>query len=288
MKNSTIKKLAFDFLSTSNKEEKTAILGRVKGLLELYSDDLLNLSPSKILKALGLTYFTGRNSSSKVEKGLKKEIDTIILYLSASKNAGFDICKFASEFCRKVCLVESGRASMEKNNGAIHTARLVKTWLVKFTPQVAEKLILWEIDKAQKRKDKNDREFVVRLNGTSDLDFSSVISKRPHVQFYDYTKKPSTSKFENHHLTFSFSGDNMSQVFKMLSKGFNIAVPVMAKDFQEALKLENCYNGDETDLRSFDEFQGKLCLLKIKGNGITKNDFIMDLQEVKKLNDAIK
>lgn len=288
MKKSTIKKLAFDFLSTSNKEEKTAILGHVKDILKLFNNDLLNLSPSKILKTFELSYFTGRNSSSKVEKGLKKEIDTIILYLSASKNAGFDICNFASEFCRKVCLVESGRASMEKINGAIHTARLVKTWIVKFAPKVAEKLILWEIDKAQKRKDKSGREFVVRLNGTSDLDFSSVISKRPHVQFYDYSKKPSVSKFENHHITFSFSGDNMPQVFKMLSKGLNVAVPIMAKDFQEALKLENCYNGDETDLRSFDEFQGKLCLLKIKGNGIEKNDFIMNLKEVKKLNDAIK
>lgn len=287
MKNSTIKKLASDFLSTSNKEQKDFILGRVKGLLDLYHNDLLNLSPSKILKALELTYFTGRNSSSKVEKGLKKEIDTIILYLSASKNAGFDICKFASEFCRKVCLVESGRASMEQKNGAIHTARLVKTWLVKFAPAVAEKLILWEIGKAEKRKEKRGREFVVRLNGTSDLDFSNVISQKPNVQFYDYTKKPGVSKFENHHITFSFAGDNMPQVFKMLSKGINVAIPVMAKDFEEALKLSNCYNGDETDLRSYDKQKGKLCLLKIKGNKIEKNPFIMDLSEVQKLNKSI-
>ena len=287
MKNSTIKKLASDFLSTSDKLEKQLILTDAKIVLEVFEDSSLNLSPSKILKSLELTYFTGRNSSSKVEKGLKKEIDTIILYLSASKNAGFDICKFASEYCRKVCLVESGRASMEQVNGAIHTARLVKTWLVKFAPKVAEKLILWEIGKAEKRKEKSGREFVVRLNGTSDLDFSNVISQKPNVQFYDYTKKPSVSKFENHHITFSFSGDNMPQVFKMLSKGINVAIPVMAKDFEEALKLSNCYNGDETDLRSYDKQKGKLCLLKIKGNKIEKNPFIMDLSEVQKLNDSI-
>ena len=287
MKNSTIKKLGFEFLSTSDKSQREFILGRVHGLLDLYHEDLLNLSPAKILKALDLTYFTGRNSSSKVEKGLKKEIDTIILYLSASKNAGFDVCKFASEFCRQVCLVESGRASMEQVNGAIHTARLVKTWLVKFAPKVAEKLILWEIGKAEKRKEKSGREFVVRLNGTSDLDFSNVISKKPSVQFYDYTKKPGISKFKNHHITFSFSGDNMPQVFKMLANGVNVAIPVMAKDFSEALKLSNCYNGDETDLRSYDKQKGKLCLLKIKGNKIEKNPFIMDLSEVQKLNNSI-
>ena len=287
MKNSTIKKLASDFLSTSDKLEKQLILTDAKIVLEVFEDSSLNLSPSKILKALELTYFTGRNSSSKVEKGLTKEIDTIILYLSASKNAGFDICNFASEFCRKVCLVESGRASMEQSNGTIHTARLVKTWIVKFAPSVAEKLILWEVGKAEKRKEKSGREFVVRLNGTSDLDFSNIISQKPNVQFYDYTKKPSVSKFKNHHITFSFAGDNMSQVFKMLAKGINVAIPVMAKDFAEALKLSNCYNGDETDLRSYDKQKGKLCLFKIKGNGIEKNPFIMNLSEVQKLNDAI-
>jgi hypothetical protein len=287
MNNLNIKSIASAFLSTNNKSKKESLLNDAKSLLESSTNELLILSPAKILKSLELTYFTGRNSSSKVEKGLKKEIDTIILYLSASKNAGFDICKFASEFCRKVCLVESGRASMEQNNGSIHIARLVKTWLVKFAPSVSDKLILWEIDKAVKRKEKSGREFVVRLNGTSDLNFSHLIVQRPNVQFYDYTKKPSVSKLKNHHLTFSFSGDNMQQVFKMVNQGLNIAVPVMAGDFKESLKLSNCYNGDETDLRSYDKEQGKLCLLKIKGNGIAKNPFILDFEEVKQINDAI-
>lgn len=272
-----IKQLAKQFLNSDNSEKK-AILKQVKNYLS-NSDELLNLSPNLILKTFRLSYFCGVNSSSKVEKGKKKNIDTIILYLSASKNAGFDVCKFASDFCRKVCLVESGRASMERHDGNIHVSRLVKTWIVEFAPKIAEKLILSDIDRAVKR----GKEFVVRLNGTSDLNWSNIIKKRPSVQFYDYTKKPMESKFKNHHITFSFSGSNISQVFKMLDKNINAAVAIVASDFKKALKLPNTYNGDETDLRSYDKQKGKLCLLKIKGNNVKKNPFIMDYSEVKKI-----
>ena len=121
-----IKELADRFLLSEDQKEQSEIL--VNASFEL-SQLIFDQITIKTYKALNFSYLLGRNSSSKIEKGLKENIDSYVLYLSASKNAGFDICTYASKFCRQICLVESGRASMEQKNGNIHKSRLIKTWL---------------------------------------------------------------------------------------------------------------------------------------------------------------
>jgi uncharacterized protein YehS (DUF1456 family) len=282
MKNLTpIKSLAFTFLSTESKELKKAVLADVKSYLE----GLKFKSCAKLKRELGLSYFLGLNSSSKIEKGLKENIDTLVLYLSASDNAGFEICPYKTVECALACLVESGRAAMESKQGNIHISRLVKTWLVKFRKDLALELIQADINRAVKK----GRKFAVRLNGTSDLNWKWIINRFPAVQFYDYTKGLNrVLKAEhNEHITFSFSGYNHSDCFQAVRMKANIAIPVTKEDFEAALKLPNTFNGDTTDLRYKDEQKGQLCLLKVKGNNVKKSAFIMNFEEVEKMSQEI-
>ena len=273
-----IKQLAGEYLSTENEAEKAQILQEAKQAFKA----LEYTTPNKLLKELGLTYFCGVNSSSKVEKGLKYDIDTLILYLSASDNAGHEICPHKSIECALICLVESGRAAMEKPSGRIHVARLVKTWLVRYRKVLAYALIQNDINKAKRR----GRGFAVRLNGTSDLNWGVIIQTNPDVAFYDYTKNIAiamSTRHVNHHVTFSFSGHNHEECKRARRNGKNIAVACMPEDFKRALSLPNVYSGDDTDLRFMDKQEGQICLLKVKGRNVQKNVFVLDYNEVKEM-----
>ena len=278
-----IKDIAISFLSTDNKLIKEDYFLEAEYYLKTL--DIDNLTPAKILKNLGLSYFLGRNTSSKIEKGLKKDIDTYILYLSASNNAGFELCPNKTIDCAKACLVEAGRAGMESQTGNIHVSRLVKSWIIKFRKDIAFKLIQADINRAKKR----GRKFAIRLNGTSDIAFKNIINAFNGVQFYDYTKNLNRAlkSNKNHHITFSFSGYNIQDCLKAAKNKNNIAVPIIADDFEAGLKLHNVFNGDDTDLRYLDKQKGQICLLKVKGNNIKKSAFIMNLKELKQLSELI-
>ena len=255
-----IKELADRFLLSEDQKEQSEIL--VNASFEL-SQLIFDQITIKTYKALNFSYLLGRNSSSKIEKGLKENIDSYVLYLSASKNAGFDICTYASKFCRQICLVESGRASMEQKNGNIHKSRLIKTWLYKFNNKLFNQILEHELNKARARYIKTGVKFCVRLNGTSDLSFFKTIVKNPDIQFYDYTKDPLTAlnNLANHHITFSFSGSNIQHCRQALRNGLNLAVPVLKSDFKKILEDYSrfCFNGDITDLRFLDKHKSKIC-----------------------------
>ena len=275
------------------KELRTAALEWLKAsklisnIIALYKSLTTDMSVAKIKKSLGITYLAGINSSSKIEKGEKLNYDTLILYLSASTNAGFDLCKHASEFCRQLCLVASGRASMDKKAGyketGIYVSRLIKTWLYRYNKPVFFKVLESEVSKLIGRNN-----VAVRLNGTSDLNFKKIIKKYSSIQFYDYTKdinRALKNTLKNYHITFSFSGDNHFKCLEALCNGINVAVPVSEATKQALLKdySDDCIDGDITDLRFLDEIKGGLVLLTVKGNDIQQNDFIASYNTCKKL-----
>jgi len=250
-------------------------------------------SKAQLLRELGITYFAGVNSSQKIEKGKKLNYLTLVLYLSASKNAGVDLCKFASTGCRLACLVASGHALIESRAGknVIAVSRIVKSWLAVYRPDLTEKLLCAEIASAEKRAKRNGNLFAIRLNGTSDLDFGNVIAKFPHVTFYDYTKDPARKTSPNYHLTFSYADTSKARLEHYRQarlQGQSIAFPVIASDFKKACKLKDCYSMDDTDLRFLDT-GGKYGILKAKitGNeqGGIKNRFILSAAQ---LRDVIK
>jgi len=287
-----LKTLAENYLLAVMPAEKFGILLKAKEILKAYN----YTTKAKLLKGLQVSYFASVNSSQKIEKGRKQNFDTLVLYLSASKNAGVDLCKFASTGCRLACLVASGHSLIEKRAGknVIAVSRIVKSWLSIYRKDIAETVLCAEIESARKRAERKGRKFSVRLNGTSDIDFYNVINAFPQVQFYDYTKDPERVELANYHLTFSYSQSNKARVnhYKQaIERGQSIAFPVIASDFEQACALPDCYSMDETDLRFLDN-GGKYGILKAKvtenlKDGV-KNKFLLSLNDLKQVIESIE
>jgi len=258
---------------------------------EKYFAALTYTTKGKLFKELGISYFASVDSSQKVEKGKKENFQTLILYLSAGKNAGKDICSFASTGCRLACLVGSGHSLLEKRAGKhiIDVSRIVKTWLTVYRKDIAIDVLKHEIRLASARAERKGHKFAVRLNGTSDLDFYEIYESFPQVQFYDYTKNPERVPLPNYHLTFSYSQANKARLkhYKQAqARGQAIAFPVRADEFEQACELVDCFSMDTTDLRFLDK-AGKYGILKAKQTeniaaGIKEN-FILSLAELKQI-----
>jgi len=284
---SQIKKLALAYLLEPMPAKKFGILLKA----EKYFEALTYTTKGKLFKELGISYFAAVDSSQKVEKGKKENFQTLILYLSAGKNAGKDICSFASTGCRLACLVGSGHSLLEKRAGkhVIDVSRIVKTWLTVYRKDIAIDVLKHEIRLASARAERKGHKFAVRLNGTSDLDFYEIYESFPQVQFYDYTKNPKRVPLPNYHLTFSYSQANKARLkhYKQAqARGQSIAFPVRADEFEQACGLVDCFSMDTTDLRFLDK-AGKYGILKAKqtenlAEGIKEN-FILSLAELKQI-----
>jgi hypothetical protein len=287
-----LKDLANDYLREIEPAKKFGILLKAEKLLKEYN----YTTKARLLKDLQCSYFASVNSSQKIVKGEKLNFDTLVLYLSASKNAGVDLCKFASTGCRLACLVASGHALIESRAGKnkIAISRIVKTWLTVYRRDIAEAVLCDEIESAKMRAEKRKRKFAVRINGTSDLCFSNVINAFPSVQFYDYTKDPERVALPNYHLTFSYADTSKARIkhYKQaIKRGQSIAFPVIANDFEEACALPDCFSMDETDLRFLDN-AGKYGILKAKvTNDLqagVKNKFILSANELREVIQTIE
>lgn len=203
-----------------------------------------------------------------------------ILHLAPSNVSGFNVCKQASPGCIKTCLNTSG------NGGRftmVQTARIRKTkYLFENTNEFMYDL--WsDIAKAKVKADKNEQTLVIRLNGTSDIDWSNypikyfanknIFELFPDVQFYDYTKdirKLLNNNIPNYHLTFSLSEINLKQAKLALSKGFNVAVVF---DHTQPMPIDflgySVIDGTTHDLRFLD---AKGVIVGLKALGKAKKD----------------
>lgn len=248
----------------------------------------------------------GKNSSVKIEKGLKKSYDTYIIYLSPywSYNEYDNLCPSSSPGCRSTCLVTSGQLK----NPAPKQSQLDKTAFWLNAPETFLMEAHKEILAAEKSFKSTGKKFCVRMNGTSDIPFEyksytfggkkykNIMEAFPNVQFYDYTKiyaRLGKTPF-NYHLTFSASETNTAQWKDALKRGFQVAMVFGAlapktdkKTGQYKRKPGNIptiYNGfkvvdgDETDL-TFLQDPGVILGLRSKGKaenditGFVKRDF---------------
>ena len=80
--------------------------------------------------------------------------------------------------CKDPCLKSSGRLGM--NNAQLAMARRTVQYLQ--DPDGFKDRLRTEILKNEKDK------YCIRLNGTSDIDWSDLIGSLPNIQFYDYSK----------------------------------------------------------------------------------------------------
>jgi len=218
--------------------------------------------------------------NAKTVKGDKRGYLTGILYLAPATEAGIkdskgktiNVCPFSSKGCREACLYDSGRAVAFPK---VKKARIRKTKeLFNNTEEFMRKLYqdILVLEAQAKGKEFTP---VVRLNGTSDLDWrefehegKNIFDTFPHIQFYDYTKRLDLFKGKpsNLHLTFSFSGTNHIQANKILKDNdTNMAIVVSKEMKEEFLKDSHTFvDGDIDDLR-FTDPVGKIVLLKAKG-----------------------
>lgn len=246
-------------------------------------------------RQFGLSYFASVNSSAKIEKSARKEVDTLILYLAASNNAGVELCKSATKECRMLCLVCSGRAKMESKRDhskrRIAIARVIKSWIMHYRSDIARAVLAHEIVSKQKSALRKGRTFACRLNGTSDIDHSQTIAAFPSVEFYDYTKNNLPDSLpRNYSICYSFanlSPARVRQYRKAIAMGLNIAVPVHANAFERATSLPYAFDADRDDLRHLDAESGQLAILKIKKSpnyeSGKQSDFVLGFEGVRQL-----
>ena len=201
--------------------------------------NLATLIFSSIAKAktdTGLSYLGNINISSKLAKnGKVSHQNTYGIYLSPASTSGYNVCSHSTPECRLACLATSGRAAMDLIAGTdiIKNSRLLKTRLFHENTNFFMQWLIAEIKQYQAKAVRDGYGFSIRLNLTSDIDYSRIFVNGKNiykifkdVNFYDYTKNP--GKFDNkplnYHLTFSYSGLNWQESKLLLEQGNNIAV----------------------------------------------------------------
>lgn len=214
----------------------------------------------------GLSYLGMVNNSTKHEKAYKYDELVYTLYLAPAKMSGYEVCPMRTKECTLLCLNESGRNKMDTHKNTINNSRIKKTKLFFEEREFFMGWMVDEIKQAKKKAEDLGYHFSVRLNNTSDISPESfymsvdgvnvnVLQLFPDVQFYDYTKVPNRmrlkEKYKNYDLTFSFSGENMEECFKML---FNHTRVAMVFDkVPETYKGYKVVDGDLYDMRYRDE-----------------------------------
>jgi len=275
------------YIDISNKNLQAIFRERSK------KPDLITLDDLK--KCLKKGDLLSVDADAKTTKGSKNGYLTGILYMAAHKLSGLNVCSFASKGCIGACLNFAGLATVYPT---VLRARTIKTLAFFYDRPTFIKGIEKSIVRLQNKAIKKDMMPVVRLNGTSDLEYHkfapTLFSKFKDIQFYDYTKNPKRAIEhgqgllpKNYHITFSKSESNDKSVSKVLQAGGNVAAVFNGGLPNEYLSFK-VIDGDKTDLRFLDKGKGSIIGLKAKGKA--KKDlsgFTIQLNDQNKLKFAV-
>lgn len=208
-------------------------------------------------------------NDTKTTKGEAKGYRTAILYLAPADLSGRNVCPWATEECKALCLNTAGRGIFD----SVQQARLRRT-------------LFFHVDKAGflDQLDAEIRAFIkscerdgmvpcIRLNGTSDIRWEKlgIMEQFPSVQFYDYTK--GASRFDsplpsNYRLVLSYTGHNDNSCAAYLSQGGTVSMVFAGKELPPSYRFGNVefpvIDGDVNDLRFLDP-KGVIVGLRAKG-----------------------
>lgn len=214
---------------------------------------------------------TKGQSNTKIAKSEKfngGQYSIMILHLAPAKISGYNMCPKASAGCKAICLNQAGQGGCNKEhklvNNTCHIARAGRATLLKTNKALFFKKLKSEINDFLIKCEIKGSSPCMRLNGTSDLNWSKIkdpetgknlMDLYPQIQFYDYTKDITQLKNagKNYYFTFSRSESNALDVSKALDMGVNVAVV-----FDKKMGLPDTYMGypvfdaDQTDLRFLD------------------------------------
>ena len=187
---------------------------------------------------------------------------TGISYLAPHRIADskVNLCPNATPDCIKYCLFNSGRGKFK----TVKQARINKTKDFLQDKDLYMRSLVKDIRKVQRKALREGLKPTIRLNGTSDIDWSKIRHKPsgknifeifPSVQFYDYTKsitRALNNKQTNYHLTFSYTGKNLFNALCALESGINVAM-VFESTLPKKFRKYTVIDGDKHDLRFLDK-----------------------------------
>lgn len=207
----------------------------LKSLKKNYLTSILHLIPSSYINSFNL--FDEEKTETEIETEAEvggNKVDRLEAELERNKierdkaekpekaETKFNICPYASNGCKQSCLNTAGRGAFSTTQ----LSRAKRTFLfLKHRELFLNKIILEIISKYESAL-KNDLNYCIRLNGTSDLMWekirvknlnSTIIDLFPYLQFYDYTKIPNRITPPNYYLVFSRSESNEVLVDKELN-----------------------------------------------------------------------
>ncbi len=255
------------------------------------------------------------DANAKTIKGQAKGYMTAVLYLAPFKSAGINVCPMAElAGCWKGCLNTAGRGGISKGSvkfapygielpdNAIQNCRIKRTRFYAedrdgFMAQLTHEIYLF-VRKAERK----DLTPVVRLNGTSDIqweripvdsksgrDSCTIFDLFQDLQFYDYTKIYKRFNRElprNYHLSLSYSEANAKYAKQCQDMhrehGINLIKVYRDKETvaEARMFLEECrvnvVDGDAHDLRFLDK-PNSIVTLKAKGSARSdQSGFVLD------------
>jgi len=209
----------------------------------------------------------GFESDAKTVKGAKHGVLTGILYLIPNDQ----ICPMAKAAgCREGCLVTSGMAAVYKS---IPKSRKAKTdWFHDDRDSFMEQVYRDIANAVKRTKGKRFKDYgkklAIRLNGTSDIDWSripvrgyaNIFEAFPNVQFYDYTKRRDIVRnsvaIKNWHITYSYSEarDSYAKKAREIADRYNVNLAAVFEKHRipAIFAGRKVISGDETDLRFTD------------------------------------
>jgi hypothetical protein len=251
----------------------------------------------------------------KLKKGRARGYSSAVLHLAPANRSGREVCHHRSKGCTLACLNLAGHGGInldEHQLNAVQRARIARTNMFFDARDVFFTALVAAIESHVRRAIKHGLTPVVRLNGTSDIDwereaftdadgvtYASIFERFPTLQFYDYTKNPARAMLNaygrmpsNYVLTFSRSETkaNNAAAQNVLAAGGNVAVVFNICRCKRACKHEmpdigltyfgrRVVSGDHDDLRFLDP-TGVVVGLKAKGPAKTDaSGFVVDLRD---------
>lgn len=221
-------------------------------------------------------------------KTAKNNIETYILYLSPERqnSKGVNLCPKASKGCAAACLYTAGRGKFSN----VKASRINKSEYYINDKKIFINQLSNELLKIGAKAIKQDKKIAIRLNGTSDQDFISIIKKYNNLDllndkqfknlvFYDYTAiLGKIKKYLNtsYSLTLSRKEDNENEILQALKLGGNVAA-VFRDDLPTTYKGFEVVDGDKSDLEMI---YNKNVILGLKAKGDAKKDksgFVIDV-----------